>query len=196
MGIIKTAMMTGAGLYAVNKIAKAAETRRTSPPPATQGYDNSRQQYLDNGAPQYYPGQGQGQGGQQKNVTPREFVDRSGPAGQAQQQRQPCLLTDENASSPLTYGYNVEKDSYYEIDARAAPAHAYAGGAPPQYQTWQPQQQQRRGFVEPDEADYDQSSTRGGNLGGNGLFSALAPLAQQALSGGKGKDFMDKFMSK
>jgi hypothetical protein len=30
MGIIKTAMMTGGGLYAIKKLAKAVETRETT----------------------------------------------------------------------------------------------------------------------------------------------------------------------
>jgi hypothetical protein len=38
MGLIKTAIMTGGGIYAVKKIAQAAEKRRESPAPNNQNY--------------------------------------------------------------------------------------------------------------------------------------------------------------
>lgn len=51
MGLIKTAIMTGGGLYAVNKLAKTVESRHNSPSPNNQnyprdnGYENGNQGY-------------------------------------------------------------------------------------------------------------------------------------------------------
>ncbi|KIW90868.1 uncharacterized protein Z519_08651 [Cladophialophora bantiana CBS 173.52] len=203
MGIIKTAMIAGVSIYAVNKITKTAENRRTNPAPVAAQDDNTRQQYLD-APPCYYPDpyqQGQAKQQQhyqpQEKVLPMEFTERRGSHQQQQSQRQ-VLVTDNNAHAPLPSGYNNQGQYNYELDRRAAPAPAsmYAGSAQPSdYQNWRQQRQQ--GFVEPDEVSNSHSDapSRGGNAAGTGLFNTLAQQAMN-IKDGKGKDLVGKFLSR
>jgi len=201
MGIIKTAMMAGAGMYAVNKLAQTAQNRRPSPQP------QSQQQYMDNGNPQqqYYNTPSQTQNGQQQQrVVPMEFSDRRGPQQSNQNQPQYLLTNDANSRVP-TYGYNAEGGYYFELDppsSSAPPAMAYANNRgsppPPQYENFRGQGQQ--GFVEPDEVSDSgyggPSNFRGGNGSGGGSAALLNTLMQHAgdLKDGKGKDFVGKFL--
>jgi hypothetical protein len=196
MGLIKTAMMAGAGMYAVNKFAQASQNRRQSPQPQQQYIDQgaSQQRYYDNGPNQGYQQQQQQQ---QQRSMPMEFTDRR---GQQEQGGHPqYMLTNESSAPVPTYGYDAERGHYYEIDPRAAstraPAMAYANGgsSPPPYRN----SRQQPGFVEADEVSdsgFRDASGRSNNGGGSAAF--LNTLMENAgdLKGGKGKDLMAKFM--
>ena len=193
MGIIKTAMYAGAGMYAVNKIAKTAENRRHTPP--QNGSRNSQPQYIDNTNPRSYsyyapPGQEQQKGQiqmQAPNGQPLQFEDHRSP----DRQGQPLYLTN-NAHSPLPQVYNSGMQYGYEYDPR---------GAAPQYQPVY----QRTGSVEPDEvseSEYQQGWPSQRN--GSGSTAFLSTLALQAMAmgsgddkkGRKGKDLVGKFLGK
>jgi hypothetical protein len=58
MGLIKTAMMMGGGLYAVDKLAKASDKRRTSPNPQNRNQQDNYQ-YQDQPQRGYNPNQPQ-----------------------------------------------------------------------------------------------------------------------------------------
>ncbi|KIN01409.1 hypothetical protein OIDMADRAFT_29079 [Oidiodendron maius Zn] len=63
MGLIKTAILTGGGIYAINKLSKAAEARHNNPPPSNYPPQNFNPNY----PPQGYwgpPPQGQSPYGQ------------------------------------------------------------------------------------------------------------------------------------
>lgn len=80
MGLIKTAILTGGGIYAVNKIAKSAENRHNYPPP--QNYPP--QNYNPNYPPQGYwapPPQGPPPQGQQRGYPPEGYYNNQ-PQGQ------------------------------------------------------------------------------------------------------------------
>jgi hypothetical protein len=191
MGIIKTAMMAGAGMYAVNKYAQTRQNQQPSRQP--------QQQYFDQGIPQqrdFYQGSNQvgQQYQQQQRVMPMEFSDRR---GSPQQGSQPQYLLTNDSSAPVpVYGYDAEKGYYYEIDPRAmphrAPAMAYAdrAGSPPQYQDYPPQ---RQGFVEADEVSDAGFSNRGSGSGSAALMNTLMQHAG-GLREGKGKNIMEKFI--
>ncbi|KIW33500.1 uncharacterized protein PV07_00346 [Cladophialophora immunda] len=212
MGLIKTAMIAGVGIYAVNKITKSAENRRTNPAPAAAAQDSaSRQRYFD-APPCYYSdpyqaGQTQQQRQQyqpQEKVLPLEFTERRGQHQEKQQlqhQQQgqaQVLLTNNSAYSPLPHGYNHQAAYGYDSDLRTAPepADMYAGSAPPShYDDWR--QRRPHGFVEPDEVSnstFDGRSRRG-NTRGTGLFDTLAQQVEN-IRDGKGKDLVGKLLSR
>ena len=180
MGIIKTAMMAGAGIYAVNKIAQTAQNnqnRRSSPQP--------QQQYVDQGAS--YQRQQQ----QQQPARPMEFSNSRGQPQQGNGQSQHLLTNDADAPVPV-YGYNAEGGYYYEITPRGDPkrnsaqmAYANRASSPPRYEY---QEQRERGFVESEE--YDNGAGRSGS--GAMLTNLMHGVGRG--KGGKGKDLMAKFM--
>ncbi len=185
MGLIKTAMLAGAGMYAVNKYTKSQQNRV---PQQNSNYNpNNSQRYMDNGASQqqsYNPSQ-DAQQQQQRGITPMEFTDRRSQPADNSQQAQPQYLLANSSDAPVpSYGYDGQGGYYYQADSR---------NAPPQYQNYG---QQRRGFVEQDEVfePSEYGSARNGSGGGSGAF--LNSLMQNAgdLKGGKGKDLMSKFM--
>jgi len=166
MGLIKTAMIAGAGIYAVNKVTKASAANKQSS--QSQYPYQPQPQYTDNYNP--YNGQQQQQQQSQKAV-PMEFVDRRGSPSQQGQQPQQYLLTNDSSAHVPVYGYNAEGGYYFEIDPRnanatAPPAMAYASGAtrgsppPPHYNA----QRQQGGFVEADELSVSDYGRKGKDL--------------------------------
>ena len=171
-------------MYAVNKYTKS---RQNGPPQQGPSYNSqSSQRYMDNGAPQqqyYQPGPGQDgqQQQQQRGVTPMAFVDRRSQQPEKSQQAQPQYMLTNNTSAPVpSYGYDAQGGYYYQTDS------------PPQYQS----NQQRGGYVEPDEIfePSEYGSARKGSGGGSGDF--LNTLMQNAggLKEGKGKDLLSKYL--
>ncbi|KIY04002.1 uncharacterized protein Z520_00694 [Fonsecaea multimorphosa CBS 102226] len=206
MGLIKTTIIAGTGIYAVNKITKAAENRRTTPAPvaAVQDSNYSRQQQVD-APPSYYPVPYQQAGPSQEKVVPMEFqyTERRGPQQDLQQQQKQqghaqVLSANNSAYAPLPYGYDNHQPAY-----EYAPEHAdmyAAGSAPlPQYDSWR-QRRHQQGFVEPDEVSnsttFDGQPSRRGNTGRTtGLLDTLAQQAEN-LRDGKGKDIVGKLLSR
>ncbi|OAP62847.1 hypothetical protein AYL99_02074 [Fonsecaea erecta] len=203
MGLIKTAIIAGAGIYAVNKITKSAEHRRPNPAACAAPDSTSRQQQYFDAPPCYYPGHYQA-GPVPEKVMPMEFTERRGSPQerqhqQLQQGQAQVLLANNSATSPLPCGYynnNHQQTAYdYGSDLKTAPelANTYAGSAPPsQYDNWR-QQRRQQGFVEPDEvsnATFDAPSGRR-----TGLFDTLAQQAGN-LRDGKGKDLFGKLLSR
>jgi len=193
MGIIKTAMLMGGGMYAVNKISKGYQQNQAQRPQQQQQYYNNPQQSSNQGSQQQ-----QRAPQQQRSVSPMEFTDRRGNPQETQTQQPQYLLTD-NSNAPVpNYGYNQD-GYYYETDSRAqrasSPMYASAGG-PPQYQQYRGQPQ--RGYVEDDdvltEADYQQNRGMGGGSGGSAQLLNTLMQQAQGMSGGKGKDFLSKLM--
>jgi len=215
MGIIKTAMLSGAGIYAVNRLAKTAEHRRETPSPSRNQDRESRPQYLD--APDssrgYYDSRGnyylpapQQQQGQARGAQgpPMQFDDRR----YSQQQQDQPLYLQNNSSSPLPWEHNNRQQANAPGSRSPTPP-GYVRAAPPPYQdaygypAQQQRQQQQTGYVEADEVFSDAGYPYQGDRaqqGGGGSRDAVMSLAQQFMGGddkgkGKGKDFM-KMLSK
>ncbi|MCJ1458410.1 hypothetical protein MMC28_008782 [Mycoblastus sanguinarius] len=112
MGLIKTAMMSGAGIYAVNKLAKTAERRNDS---SSQAPTNNNSQYDSRG----YPPQGQGYWGppppnrQQQQPQSRDTNDRKGdgypPQGYWYPYQPP---NNEQSSTPPPYAQQQQQVGY------------------------------------------------------------------------------------
>ncbi|KAK5156080.1 hypothetical protein LTR04_005705 [Oleoguttula sp. CCFEE 6159] len=214
MGIIKTAMMTGGGIYAVRTLAKTAEhrhdrhsdsshapERRSSP----RNQDNS---YPRDGAypPQGYwapsPHQGQNQGQNQ----PRDTWDANRNNNNSNnnddygnnydsQPRYWCPAPNSNYPNVANdgrgraqrsiNGANPTDDSYpFYAPAEKQHATSTVGTAPPMYSPRQP------GFVLPerDERDgyYGQRSVDGGARGSPSMSAAAAGMAIDYLGEAKG----------
>ena len=193
MGIIKTAMLAGAGMYAVNKVAKGyQQSQAQRPQPQQQAYYDAPQNYSNEGSLQQ----------QKQRVTPMDFNDRrDSPQQNRNQNQQPQYLLTNSSTAPVpNYGYNTQDGYYYEPDSRAqrasSPVYASAGGIPPLYQQYR--QLPQRGYVEDDEVAPEAGFAQGSrsNASGGGSAALLNTLMQQAggLSDGKGKDFLGKFL--
>ncbi|OAG37308.1 hypothetical protein AYO21_08493 [Fonsecaea monophora] len=222
MGLIKTAIIAGVGIYAVKKMSKSNENRRTNPAPGPTQDRGFHQQYFDE--PPYYSPGGPYQDDKrayhqqqhpppQENFVPLEFTEpRGGRRRQQQQQedRHPKVLTTSNSAySPLPHGYNhQDHDGHvYGYDATAQNAsestsnlYAYPNNAPPPHYDngrQRRQQQQHHGFVEPDEvSDPTFDAPRRGENGKRTGF--LDTLAHQAMSikDGRGKDLVGKLLAR
>ncbi|KIW86244.1 hypothetical protein Z517_01639 [Fonsecaea pedrosoi CBS 271.37] len=223
MGMIKTAIIAGVGIYAVKKMSKSNQNPRTNPAPGPTQDRDFHQQYFDE-PPYYSPGDPyqdekrayhqQQHPPPQENVVPLEFTEPRGGRRRQQQQedRHPQVLTTSNSAySPLPHGYN-HQDHYghvhgYDTTAQNASEstsnlYAYPDNAsPPHYdnrrQRRQQQQQQHHGFVEPDEvSDPTFDAPRRGENGKRTGF--LDTLAHQAMSikDGKGKDLVGKLLAR
>jgi len=125
MGLIKTAMMTGAGLYAVNKVAKAAERQHSSSNPNNYPRDNPNGNQAYWGPPHNPPQNANYYGDYQQSPT-------------AQDNRYPRGYSAEN-----NYGDKPASEGNFQYQNR--------GGAPPppayqqqQYYQAQPQQEYGR----------------------------------------------------
>lgn len=147
MGLIKTAMIAGAGIYAYNKIQKRREGA-ANPQQDPSYHPRSSQQYTDYGAPQqqYYPEEKQKQQQQHKFI-PLEFSDRRSSQQQPGQPQPQYRLVNEPGSPVPSYGYNPNNGYYYEADQKAVPSAHGALPPPPQYQNYRPQHRPQ-GFVE------------------------------------------------
>ncbi|CAF9931329.1 MAG: hypothetical protein ALECFALPRED_004978 [Alectoria fallacina] len=92
MGLIKTAMMTGGGIYAVNRLAKTAETRHNDRPADRYG---SNPQYREQPS---YP---------QRSRTPPQYQTSVQARGNDERQQ--------GGNAPPGYWYSAEHDAYYPI---------------------------------------------------------------------------------
>lgn len=191
MGLIKTAMMSGAAIYGINRLAKTAEHRREHPLPSQNDYRDPRPRYLD--APEargsYYPQQqSDSQGHDRGQVQGLQFDDR-----RAYQPSQPLYL-ENNPAAQLPWGYSDREYAYAAEDHRASPM-GYKE-APPQYQnSYAPRGPQRQsGFVQSEELSDSDFQTHGSSSGSGALLNTLA---QQFMGGdggsNKAKDMMKMF---
>jgi hypothetical protein len=144
MGLIKTAILTGGGIYAVNKLAKTAESRH-NPPPASYPRQNYNPNYLPQGywgpPPQGYPPQGQQQ---------------RGPDGYYNNQPEAQWGPPPNGLQAGQHAFNGNKyppaESFY--DSRAP------NNNPPAYN----QQQQGYNYMPPQGQGYDQKESSGSGI--------------------------------
>ncbi|TKA75990.1 hypothetical protein B0A49_05363 [Cryomyces minteri] len=209
MGIIKTAMMTGGGIYAVRTLAKTAEQHHdrhsdSSYAPERRSSPRNDSSYPRDGAypPQGYwapsPYQGQSQGQNQ----PRDMWDPNGNNNNDYsnyhdgQPRYWCPAPSSNypnvgddgrgRAQRGINGTNPTHDPYL-CYAPAEKQHATSptGAAPPMYSPRQP------GFVLPerDERDdrYGQRSVDGGARGSSSMSAAAAGMAMDYLGKAKGR---------
>jgi len=170
MGLIKTAILTGGGLYAVNKLAKVAEARQDGRPQAAS--NSSQYDTRNSRLPPDQPAQIQPQ------YQTRDTYD---PRGEYPPQPTHYLAND-NAWAPLPRGY-VEREARSSPPQSGrypseGPSHEYSPAAPP-YSSRQPM-----GFVDPENHHYEQMRDRSSG-------SPLPAFAEQAMAlataHGKGK---------
>ncbi|KIV87846.1 hypothetical protein PV11_03364 [Exophiala sideris] len=192
MGLIKTAMMSGAAIYGINRLAKTAEHRREHPLPSQNEYRDARPQYFD--APEqrgsYYPQQqSYGQEKQRGQAPVLQFDGRR----DYQDQSQPLYL-ENNPASSLPWSYSDREYAYAAENHRASPM-GY-NEAPPHYQTSYapPRSQRQSGFVQSEELSDSDFQHQRSSSGGAALLNTLA---QQFMGGeggnNKGKDVMKIF---
>jgi len=101
MGLIKTAIMTGGGIYAISKITKAAEKRHSSNSPGP----NDRRQ-MDANPPQGYQGPAPYQ--QQSQSREARYMDNNGP------QEQQYGYHDNRNANPQASGSRVDPTRNYD----------------------------------------------------------------------------------
>jgi hypothetical protein len=168
MGLIKTAMMSGAAIYGVNQLAKTAQSRNNNAPPP-------RYDYSDRNC-------------DSRHVQPMEFrdpesrgqrcVNAQGVQGTQRsnewEPRQTLHLTDQRSFDQQPYymqeGHNDLPQYYYASNVRSPSASAQ--------NHWNQRQQQ--GFVERESMD----DSRGPQSGNGGRADMINALAQQAMSMG------------
>ncbi|KAK5128944.1 hypothetical protein LTR85_000277 [Meristemomyces frigidus] len=192
MGLIKTAIISGAAVYGVNQIAKTAANRNSngyssSSPPRS---ESRRPYYADE--EQYY-----------RATSPRQLRDREQrPAGQYAEEyysnagpynppppppRRYLEAEGSYGSDPSTYAPRTVQDDqqqqqheHYRYDTRGSPM-------PPPYNSG-PQRQ--RGYVEPEQDMCD--APQGSGSSRRDLVGAFAQQDMGSLGGGqKGKDGND-----
>ncbi|KAI1608209.1 hypothetical protein EDD36DRAFT_107918 [Exophiala viscosa] len=196
MGLIKTAMISGAAIYGINKLAKTAEHRREHPMPSQSEYRDARSQSF--AAPEqrgsHYPEQqSYGQGQEKGQAQGLQFEDRGIHQQQSQQQSQPLSL-ENNPTSALPWGYSDREYAYAAENRRASPT-GY-NEAPPHYQnSYIPARSQRQsGFVQSEELSDSDLYNQGKSSGGAALLSTLAQQFMGSDGGNhKGKDVMKMF---
>jgi hypothetical protein len=164
MGLIKTAIMTGGGLYAVNKIAKAAEhrngNRQQAPPSQAQSsraqQDSYPQQqgYWGPPPPGYHQDQQQGQQspsrGQQQYIAASEY-------------EQPQYF-----SQPQQQGQYQDSRSYYQPTASRGLDFDYVGAPGAQQQSYSLRNQRPQGFVR-ELSESDSYESRGRSSSARGI---------------------------
>ncbi|KAL5331469.1 hypothetical protein ACEPPN_001000 [Leptodophora sp. 'Broadleaf-Isolate-01'] len=172
MGLIKTAMMTGGGIYAVKQLAKTAERRHDN-----NNNNNNSQGSRDPG----YPSQ-QGYwgppGGPQGPPPPRPYY-------QDQREWSSYNQTDERYPPRGPYGPSDsydQKRAYREEDYQYQPRDRMAG-QPPSYYPDQQQQQQQGYATGPPQEDGSRGGVNPAGLAG----MALDFVGSGNRSGGNGK---------
>jgi hypothetical protein len=163
MGLIKTAMMSGVGLYAINKISKEASHRRND----SNAQPQQRNYYTTD--PQYYQRQDNN-----NNNFPQPMNFRDYPSGNNRQQ-QP-QISNYPDQEPVYLNNGIPSSQYYD---NRAPASQQAPPPPPQYYRGAIQQ----GFVEPEPVD--EPTRRGGST--NEMFTMLEQFVNPADSQGNGR---------
>ena len=172
MGLIKTAMMSGAAMYGINQLAKTAQSRQSNPNPprreySERDYDTTSGRPLEFRAPdsrnQRYPDQtrdfqnpgrmSEGEPTQRLHLEDQHRFDRQPYYTQA------CY----NELPQYEYASNTRSSS--------APSRSFWG------------QGQQRGFVEPEEVTSDSQEQQGGSRA-----NMLNALAQQAMNMGLTND--------
>jgi hypothetical protein len=201
MGLIKTAMMTGGAVYAVNKLAKSQQAShqqqqqqyQQGPPPQQRGYP---QEYARNGSPS------QSREFQNQNGSPsqsREFQPQYESNYDARYEQREQYYAPPHASRSA----QSEKDMQYPYDPlREDRQHQMALNAPPTYSP-RPEAYQS-GYVLPEDHSYDhtyaqppqremayppqrgQVETQGSPAGG--FAQMAAGLASTAMAGDEKKE--------
>ncbi|ETI21638.1 hypothetical protein G647_07985 [Cladophialophora carrionii CBS 160.54] len=121
MGLIKLAMLAGAGMYAVDKYTQSRRKRHL--PQDSNHHTRNPQQYIDNGVPNqhhYYTEAKLGgqQQQQQQKVIPLEFTHRRNQQPHRQQGAQPqyLLTNDSNVPVPVpSYRYDLNDGSAHHF---------------------------------------------------------------------------------
>ncbi|KAK5046464.1 hypothetical protein LTR84_008267 [Exophiala bonariae] len=176
MGILKTAMMSGAAMYGIKQVAKAAESHGSN----NKNSMSSRRDYSDRDYDQYYSRPDENSNRQMNHrylPQARDMQDRTqyNPAYSNNESRQRIYLEDQAYNTGLQYSdqeWTENRPQYaYATNMRSASA------PPPQY-TRQNQNRQQ-GFVEPEEMMDDPRDLQGGNRA-----DMMNMLAQQAMSMG------------
>ena len=192
MGLIKTAIMTGGGLYAVNKIAKTAERRYDSRPQqaASNNQYAARSNDQQDARTFRFPSDSQ-QDPQSRQAQPQyQSRDMYNDSRNEYPPQQPYYLANDNAYGPLPHGY-LENSSSQRAYPWEVPTREYMPASPPyaprqqmgfvEHEDQAYDQPQRRsprqpvGYVVPEDRDYDQPQQRSGG-------TPLPAFAQQALS--------------
>jgi hypothetical protein len=192
MGLIKTAMMSGAAMYGVKQITKTAQARHDNPSPPRREYPDDRADpYYSRPAVEYrdqrYP-----------DNRAREYQDREqNPGYQANYEPRQVMYSDDGYPQPQYMQAQNERRPQYE-SAR----YMQSSSAPPSY-SYDPNQYRQRGYVEPEPVmDDPRNSPRGGRA------DMMNMLAQQAMSmgmlggkdggkdGGKKNDLIQSFLGK
>lgn len=177
MGLIKTAIMTGGGIYAVNKLAKTVDHRRNSPQPNSNQYprDNNQGSWGPPGPPPQRQTQAD-------NHYYGESTQRAGYPSNAQ--GYPPQQQQQRGYDPADYA--SDKVAYDEEGWQYRPS------SPPPYASQQQQQQQQQG--------YPPQARGNGQYEGQARGSQLEGLANMAVGflgngeekGRKGKK-LDKY---
>ncbi|KAK4550438.1 hypothetical protein LTR36_000016 [Oleoguttula mirabilis] len=186
MGLIKTAIISGAAVYGINQIAKTASNRHPN-----NGYNNgnpprseSRHRYVAEDD-QYYrgpsPRQLQDRDQRYADQYAEEWPGYAGPYAPPPPPPRRHLEADKSyGTEPSPYvpraaledqQQQQQQEQYYRFDTRGSPM-------PPPYNSSPPRQ---RGFVEQESDRYD--APQGSGSGRRDMVSALA---QQAMSMGLG----------
>lgn len=167
MGLIKTAMMSGAAIYAVKQVANTAQSHHNNRAPPR--YDYSDRSY-DSRRPQQMEFRDPESRSQRYSNTQERGIQRSNDW----EPRQPLHLTDQRSFDQQPYYMQDGDDDlpqyYYASNTRSSSAPAYS------YQN----QRRQQGFVEP-EGMYDPREPQRGN---GGQADMVNMLAQQAVSMG------------
>ncbi|EXJ56079.1 hypothetical protein A1O7_09010 [Cladophialophora yegresii CBS 114405] len=117
MGLIKLAMLAGAGMYAVDKYTQSRRKGHLQQDP--NDHTRKSQQYFDNGVPEqdhYYTGPKLGgqQQQQQRKVIPLEFTDRRSQQSQEQQGARPQYQLTNDPNVPVNVpAYRYEPNGGY-----------------------------------------------------------------------------------
>ena len=180
MGLIKTAMMSGAAIYAVKQVANTAQSHNNNRAPPR--YDYSDRNYDSRGPQQMEFRDPESRSQRYSNAQEIRGTQRSNEW----EPRQPLHLTDQRSFDQQP-NYMQDRDHdlpqyYYASNTRSLSAPAYA------YQN----QRRQQGFVEPESFDDPREPQRGNG----GQADMVNLLAQQAMSmglvgGKKGKKDKD-----
>jgi len=201
MGIIKTAMMSGAAMYGVHEISKGVERRHSS----QQSYSQPQQQYRDyqpqGPAPRQLASQDYQYQYQEREVND---YDQTSPPPYYRRMisEQPAYNEDANFQNggyrqqppQQQYMYEEQNDQFPGPSYQRAPPYQRAG--PPRYAgpgQGPPEHygvQQQRGFVEPYPVDDPQQGSSSCRRGRNGLVSQAVQFASSqggSLVGGRNR---------
>jgi hypothetical protein len=161
MGILKTAMMSGAAMYGMKKITETRSVRAAAPAPPPPSLPTRREYYGQED--QYFPGH-QEYHPLHSSSSPRRLQGRQEAAEyykEDQRQDVPNSQTYYTRDNPPDYEYPLSRTSQP----------AYPSDGPSRYRP--------RGFVEPDEA-FDREPSSGQSNRGDMMNNLL----QQAMSSG------------